>query len=361
MTFPLLSFLAILATEYLGIAYHYVPALNKLPVILVFSFLMAMSLMSKYGAGEFFRHTQTKLFIAFIFMTAAAMVYGLVRTYAVELLKQQVGYFILAMFAYYAMRQAKAIRWYMAALVAFHVLLVVLNASKFAQAERAGAFKAGYFMGDGNDFAWSLVVAFPMAFYFLTAMRPLWLKLFGGVGAFMIVVGILGTQSRGSSLALAATLVYYWVMLSKQKAASLLLIACFALGGLALAPAGYFSRMETLATYEEDTSATGRLRAWGHAIDMAVDSPLLGVGAGSFNSAYGRFYRDIEGGDPTRWISTHSIYFKVLGEYGFTGVILLLSIIWVNYRDNRRTGRFLRTRVPQDPSVSSLPEFINMS
>ena len=68
--------------------------------------------------------------------------------------------------------------------------------------------------------------------------------------------------------------------------------------------------------------ALARLEAWGAAIKMSIDYPL-GVGAGNFNSAFGRHYIDLSnsrvGWGAQRWISAHRIYFKVLGEFGVLG------------------------------------------
>ena len=88
-----------------------------------------------------------------------------------------------------------------------------------------------------------------------------------------------------------------------------------------MAPSGYFGRMGTVADYEEDNSAQQRLQAWGAALRMALDHPL-GVGAGNFNSAYGRRYNPSTVGEGVsrvgwgnmRWISPHSIYFKPSGS-----------------------------------------------
>jgi hypothetical protein len=74
---------------------------------------------------------------------------------------------------------------------------------------------------------------------------------------------------------------------------------------------------------------------------MAFDYPL-GVGAGNFNSAYGRFYRgniDPKAWGAARWISVHSIYFAVLAEYGFLGLFLWLFILWSIFRDILRLER----------------------
>jgi len=175
----------------------------------------------------------------------------------------------------------------------------------------------------------------------------------------LILIGIIGTQSRGATLALSAGMLYLWIMVAKQKALGLVYVAIIAGVVTFLAPQGYFQRMETITSYEQDSSAMGRLTAWGHATDMALDHPVLGVGAGSFNSAYGRFYR--KPGDPVRWISTHSVYFKILAEYGFSGIFVYLMIIFHTLKLNRETRRII-DEAPGELSVPILwPDFLNMS
>ena len=78
---------------------------------------------------------------------------------------------------------------------------------------------------------------------------------------------------------------------------------------------------------------------------MALDYPL-GVGAGNFPSSYGRHYRNFEttriGYGAGRWIAAHSIYFSVLGEYGFLGPIMLIWLIVACMKGNVASGRVFR-------------------
>ena len=110
-------------------------------------------------------------------------------------------------------------------------------------------------------------------------------------------------------------------MLAKRKAATAIALVLVVGVALLFAPSGYVNRMQSIDNYQDDSSAQGRIRAWKASARMAIDYPL-GVGAGSFNSAFGRFYMptDAQGWAPNRWISAHSVYFKVLGEYGFLGL-----------------------------------------
>jgi O-antigen ligase len=73
---------------------------------------------------------------------------------------------------------------------------------------------------------------------------------------------------------------------------------------------------------------------------MAVDNPLLGVGAGHFAIMHGAVYRTTTGGPHEQ--TAHSIYFHVLGEFGLPGIVLLVGMIAWNFRANRRLAIELR-------------------
>jgi len=101
---------------------------------------------------------------------------------------------------------------------------------------------------------------------------------------------------------------YYLFFVTRRRAVGLTVVGAAIAAVLVLAPAEYFNRMNTIAEYEEDGSAMGRIGAWTAATQMALDYPL-GVGAGNFNTAYGRFYRPPDA--KAKWVSAHSVYFKV--------------------------------------------------
>jgi probable O-glycosylation ligase (exosortase A-associated) len=185
------------------------------------------------------------------------------------------------------------------------------------------------------------------------------LRLFGLVGVCSAALAVVGTQSRGATLAVVTAGLYYWLALSKRRMAGLVTIAALAALALTFAPQSYFSRI-TETDVQTDSSAQGRLRAWGAAFQMALDFPL-GVGVGSFNSAYGRYYMPEEDDvfSSRRWISAHSIYFKVLGESGFLGFILLIAVLVTNFRDNGRCLRFARAHPESSAIEDRWPALLN--
>jgi O-antigen ligase len=118
--------------------------------------------------------------------------------------------------------------------------------------------------------------------------------------------------------------IFLWTF-SKKKIASLLAIALVGVFVLIYASDAYFNRMSTIAHYETEGSAAGRIKAWKGATRMAIDHPLTGVGAGQFPAMYGRHYREEGSG---RWLNAHSMYFLVLGELGLPGIVVLLALVW---------------------------------
>jgi O-antigen ligase len=186
-----------------------------------------------------------------------------------------------------------------------------------------------------------MVVAMPIIAYLALGNHGGLHKAVGVFGVFVCLLGIVGTASRGSSLGLAGALLFYWMFVSRRKLRSALAVVMLALVVVIFAPSGYLDRMNSIKSYEVDSSAQSRLMLWGAAISMARDYPL-GVGAGNFASAYGRFYSPVgeRSGNaseyvwaPGRWLNAHSVYFKTLGEYGVLGLGLLVALIVVNFRD----------------------------
>jgi probable O-glycosylation ligase (exosortase A-associated) len=89
-----------------------------------------------------------------------------------------------------------------------------------------------------------------------------------------------------------------------------------------------------------DGSAKGRLNAWGFAWNLAKDSPIWGGGYSTFTeelfSRYAPNAMDFHG--------PHSVYFQLLGEHGFVGLGLYLTIIACAYGKLFRLARYARAR-----------------
>jgi probable O-glycosylation ligase (exosortase A-associated) len=357
-------YLSVILVEYGGLA-KLLPVLQVIKFSTLASYGLFVWVLARVGVSPLLRFTQSKLLIAFISFTILSVLWAIVQLYAVQAIRPLVEYAMLFLVtAVLVDRQSRvdALSWL---LLGVSAMLVVRNFDKLTSGVRSGSFDAPYFMGDGNDFAWCMVILLPFVANLLLGDRRLLTRLvaLGGVG--VCLLGIVGTGSRGGAVGLGASLLFYWLVMSRNKALGAAALAAIVAGILIFAPSHFTERMGTIAEYREDNSAQGRLQAWKTSIRMAVDWPL-GVGAGNFSSAYGRLYMPADSRNALtwgahRWISAHSVYFKVLGEYGIIGLLIFLGIIVRNLRDNIAMRRALLADPGTAKFSATWPGLLNMA
>ena len=190
-------------------------------------------------------------------------------------------------------------------------------------------------------------------FLVLTATRK-WLK-YALMGALMLfALAALSTQSRGAFLALGAMGMVLWLRAPK-KLVSGVLIAIFAIGLVAFMPQSWEDRMSTIGTYKEDSSAMSRINAWETAVNVANDRV---TGAGFMIAAPDVFRRY---SPRPEWVFTaHSIYFQALGEQGYIGLALFLTMGAYGFWTASRLRREARFR-PETQWIVSLAGMIQVS
>jgi probable O-glycosylation ligase (exosortase A-associated) len=179
----------------------------------------------------------------------------------------------------------------------------------------------GTFIGGNNEMALALVMTVPLIAYLRTQERRRWLKL-GLTGAMLLTaIAAIGSQSRGALVGMAAMGLFLWLKSSnKFMTALLMVIAVGAIGSIM--PQEWYDRMETTKTYEEDASALGRINAWHTAFNVAKDR-LTGGGIEMFRPSVFRQYAP----EPGRVHDVHSVYFEMMGEHGFVGFGLFMTIM----------------------------------
>ena len=150
--------------------------------------------------------------------------------------------------------------------------------------------------------------------------------------AFLNVMFVLGTDSRGAFLGLAVFCLAYWVK-SKNKMRDGFFMSLGGLVALAILSDEWFNRMETIGDAGEDGSFQGRLKSWKLAILMAIRHPFFGGGFDSTFTNRGTINSLIAEWDTLSWIPSatlnvgdtvfvaHSIYFQVLADHGFLGAM----------------------------------------
>lgn len=187
-----------------------------------------------------------------------------------------------------------------------------------------------------NELAVALIITIPLMYFLATnaaVVRDF--KLFAKVPArairvffllalFLCAAAALGSQSRGALLAISAMgAVLWWRSRAKLSIALVVLVAVVV--AIPLLPDSWFDRMGTIRSYEEDLSALQRLNAWQTAINIA-NSRITGAG---FTTAHPLVFGIYSPRPGMEWIYVaHSIYFQVLGDHGYFGLFLYLTM-WV--------------------------------
>ena len=289
--------------------------------------------------------------VAYFCVIAFGLVHADVTLYAFNVTKTVLGYLLLAFVIVRICTTLDRIRGVYAVLVVSHLFLIVMNPAAILNPEQRNYIIGGTFLGDGNDFSLSICIVAPMAIELALASKSRIVRLVWWGALLVLCLAVVASQSRGGTLGLAAVAGYLWLR-SPRKALTMILALVGVAAILAYAPDQYFERMRTISHYEADGSAMGRITAWKAAIQMCIDHPLWGVGAGMFPVSFGTIYRPAE---HMPWLTAHSMYFLLLGELGIPGVLVLLGLIFGNLRANRRVMR-ARDAVAEDKRLGLFPQ-----
>lgn len=189
-----------------------------------------------------------------------------------------------------------------------------------------------------NELALALIICIPLLYFLANQIRvthefvlvrwmnAAWLRRLLLLTMVLCAIAAIGSQSRGALLAVAAMgLNLWWHSRSKGSIGVVLLLLTPAI--LFLMPEEWMARMRTIGEYDQDLSALGRINAWEMAINIANDR-LFGAG---FTTAVPIVFQ-MYAPNPEWKLVAHSIYFQVLGEHGYIGLILYLGFWFSTYR-----------------------------
>lgn len=184
----------------------------------------------------------------------------------------------------------------------------------------------GGFIEGNNELALALVMTIPLMYYLRLISTNTWVR--SGLVVLMLLssVAVLGTQSRGAFLAIAAMALFLLRHSPhKLKFGVPMIIAAILL--VVFMPDTWVARMQTIQTYQQDGSAMGRINAWLTMFNLANDRFF---GGGFF--VYSREVFLLYAPDPSLVKAAHSIYFQVLGEHGWFGLALFLALWFLVWR-----------------------------
>jgi len=311
----------------------YLPILDDLKIntiIPVSVFLLSLLSKGRPSTLEILNMKNTLWFIIFLSLFFLSVLTADVTYYVFTRFLAVLGYILAYFTIIKIISTEKRHATLFTLLLAIHITLLLLNPGVILNPESRHYLSGVTFLGDGNDFALSLCIVIPFAIYLIqtekTKSKKIILLFILGICVFAVI----GTQSRGGFIALSALFLYF-CMKSEKKLQILLASVIIAIIVGIFTPAEFYDRILSIKDYETEGSAQGRIMAWKSAIRMALDNPITGVGAGHFPVKYGVEYRpDGVGRTDIPWSTAHSIYFLILGEFGFPGLIFLIGIILFN-------------------------------
>src|SRR5262252_873711 len=178
------------------------------------------------------------------------------------------------------------------------------------------------FIADNNDLGLALLMVMPILLYISKIEENKRFQLLLRISFCSCVIAALFTYSRGTFLGL---LILFLALLykSKKRILSALLVGIVIVGAVIFVPEKLVNRIESIKTYQQDSSAMGRINAWHFAWNLALDRPFVGGGFGVSEPRIFQLYAS----EPLDFHASHSIYFEVLGEHGFIGLGLFLTLL----------------------------------
>jgi len=171
-----------------------------------------------------------------------------------------------------------------------------------------------------------------MAKYSTLARPTIFTRLYWYALAFACLLIPIGTQTRTGLLCIVLAALLE-LRAAKRRMLYLGIIGAIVVAGIPFLPKSYTQRMDTIQGYKGDASASTRIAVWKWTINYAKEHPLGGGFAAyignkleidmSYKTSDGTVVKVI-GYDAGR--SFHNAYFEMLGEQGYPGLLMFLSI-----------------------------------
>ncbi|PTQ65637.1 putative O-glycosylation ligase (exosortase A-associated) [Sphingomonas sp. PP-CE-3G-477] len=187
---------------------------------------------------------------------------------------------------------------------------------------------------EGSTISAVAVAIIPIIVWFATygtIFKPDWrVKGFCLALVFACLLIPVGTSTR-TGLVCIVLLALLSVRAVKRKALYLAAVTALGLAAVPFLPSAFTDRMNTIKTYDADESASTRLAVWQWTIEYAKTHPF-GGGFEAYRGNHIRLDLKSEGPGTGPRVETdkarafHSAYFEMLGEQGYFGLALWLSI-----------------------------------
>jgi len=203
------------------------------------------------------------------------------------------------------------------------------------------------FMTESSTLSMTAAMLIPVLYYMykhsiFTENNKLFKPLFILI-LFASLMTIIGTHARTGIVGLAILFMLV-VLITKYKVRIILLCSIIILMVQVFATDVWLERIGGITSSNKESSAAGRIVVWKWTLDYVKDRPILGGGFMSYQANAGVLhlygtddvnvdYRNSSGK------AFHNIYFEVLGEHGYPGLIIFSLIIFLSLKLNRQTSK----------------------
>jgi len=194
---------------------------------------------------------------------------------------------------------------------------------------------AGSFISDNNALALALCMTLPFMRYLqLQASRKM-VRIGLGLSMLLTCVAVLGTYSRGGLIGLVIVASALFLK-GRRRLAVIVIMVVVGFAAYNFMPPQWIARMNTLQNATKVNTAETRIQSWKFAANLAIHRPLVGGGFDDYKSSALWVTYAPEG---AKQRAIHSIYFRVLSEQGFPGLMLFLMLLFVSWRNCSRVRK----------------------
>ncbi len=179
---------------------------------------------------------------------------------------------------------------------------------------------------ENNALAVAILMIVPLMLYLHKFPPRPWVRKIMPYCIFFSLAAVIGSQSRGAVLAILAVGAYYWWKSNSKLVTAMVFLFLTTLTVMFM-PQSWHDRVDSIADYQEDSSSMERIRAWEYSIAVASHR-FTGGGFGSWSLE--NYYR--YGVYTDRAFVAHSIYFSVLNDGGWPGLLIFLLILLLIWR-----------------------------
>ena len=252
--------------------------------------------------------------------------------------------------------EAHGIMWAAAVTVGITVLYTVVagfggSMSEVYQTDEGGQSYArfGGIFGHPNLLGGFLALAIPSMVALAASETVWWRRLSGSLLVMAAMAGLVFTYSRGAWLGTGVGLL---ILLPVLGRGFWLILGAVLLGpvlvGMVTSAGAVLARLDSIAAVGSDPALMERLEIWGMAFRLVAEHPLLGVGLGNFQAAYGRLMV------PDLPLLTyplelpehaHNLFLNLAVEVGLVGVSAFAWLLAVAFLRVRQIKRFADWRV----------------